>query len=94
MTNLPVGSGAVLCSTPTAVSSADMTAAKLGADRIRYQLVYSATRDGQVSPTPVGIRCLRCGRVSYNLNDVRERYCGACHRFHDDTGEQPCRVAR
>lgn len=30
-----------------------------------------------------GIRCPRCGRVSYNPNDVRERYCGHCHRYHD-----------
>jgi hypothetical protein len=30
------------------------------------------------------ITCPRCGRTSYNLNDVRERYCGACHVFLDD----------
>jgi hypothetical protein len=27
--------------------------------------------------------CPQCGKRSYNLNDVRERYCGACHMFHD-----------
>lgn len=26
----------------------------------------------------------RCGLTSYNINDVRERYCGACYRFADD----------
>ena len=30
------------------------------------------------------IVCPKCGRVSHNPNDVRERYCGACHAFHDD----------
>lgn len=32
-----------------------------------------------------GIICLTCGRLSRNSNDVRERYCGACHRFHEVT---------
>lgn len=30
------------------------------------------------------IACPKCGMVSFNPNDVRERYCGACHAFHDD----------
>lgn len=25
--------------------------------------------------------CPDCQRTSYNPNDVRERYCGACHKF-------------
>lgn len=29
-----------------------------------------------------GIRCLVCGRTSWNPNDVRARYCGSCHAFH------------
>ncbi|HZF23992.1 MAG TPA: hypothetical protein VE030_11075 [Burkholderiales bacterium] len=32
----------------------------------------------------VSIACPKCGRVSHNANDVRERYCGNCHSFHDD----------
>jgi ribosomal protein S27AE len=32
--------------------------------------------------------CPLCGAVSYNSNDVRERYCGRCHRFVDDAYEQ------
>ncbi len=28
------------------------------------------------------IKCLICGMVSYNPNDVEHRYCGNCHRFH------------
>lgn len=30
------------------------------------------------------ILCLLCGRSSYNPNDVRNAYCGHCHRFHQD----------
>ena len=26
-------------------------------------------------------RCPRCAAVSFNPNDIRERYCGACHQF-------------
>jgi hypothetical protein len=29
-------------------------------------------------------KCLRCGFTSYNDNDVRERYCGNCHRYERD----------
>jgi ribosomal protein L37E len=25
------------------------------------------------------ITCPRCGRTSYNPNDIREGYCGHCH---------------
>jgi hypothetical protein len=32
----------------------------------------------------LGIRCHTCNRTSYHPKDVSERYCGACHRFHDD----------
>jgi hypothetical protein len=32
------------------------------------------------------IRCTRCGRKSYNPNDIREKYCGWCHMYHG-TGE-------
>lgn len=28
--------------------------------------------------------CLRCKRTSYNQNDVTQRFCGACHTFHDN----------
>jgi len=30
------------------------------------------------------IKCLICGMVSHNPNDVAQRYCGKCHRFHED----------
>ena len=25
--------------------------------------------------------CRDCGMTSYNLNDVKHRYCGRCHKF-------------
>jgi len=31
------------------------------------------------------IKCLRCGSVSYNKGDIRERFCGKCHGFHEAT---------
>ena len=35
-------------------------------------------------PRSITITCPRCGRTSYNPEDVAKRYCGRCHRFHDD----------
>ena len=29
------------------------------------------------------ITCLVCGITSYNYNDIRHRYCGNRHEFHD-----------
>jgi ribosomal protein L37E len=31
-------------------------------------------------PSP-SFTCRDCGRTSYNLNDVKQRYCGHCHKF-------------
>jgi ribosomal protein S27AE len=48
------------------------------------------------SLTPVAqesITCPRCGRTSWNANDVREGFCGACHDwtgrvgYHDTAGK-------
>ena len=30
---------------------------------------------------PSSFTCPRCGRTSWNPNDVREGYCGACHSW-------------
>lgn len=32
----------------------------------------------------LAIRCHTCDRVSFHPTDVTERYCGHCHRFHED----------
>ena len=41
---------------------------------------YSIKSDG-VTTT---ITCHKCGRTSGNTGDVRERYCGFCHVFHEE----------
>jgi ribosomal protein L37E len=40
----------------------------------------------EMVPTTTGhaIRCRVCGMTSHNPNDVKHRYCGHCHAFHDD----------
>ena len=38
---------------------------------------------GRFRPYP-SIACPFCRRRSFNLEDIAQRYCGACHRFHDD----------
>jgi len=32
-------------------------------------------------------QCRACGLTSYNDNDVRHSYCGACHHFCKDSGD-------
>lgn len=34
-----------------------------------------------MSAAPPSFTCPHCGAVSFNPNDIRERYCGACHAF-------------
>lgn len=46
-----------------------------------------------MSDAPASFTCPRCQAVSYNPNDIRERYCGRCHQFADqpalDMGHNP-----
>ena len=46
--------------------------------RIRLDTVPGYT----IAPDGSWIECETCHGRSYNPNDVRERYCGHCHRFH------------
>jgi hypothetical protein len=39
-----------------------------------------------ISPDGKAITCATCRLTSLNPNDVRNRYCGHCHVFHDDPG--------
>jgi uncharacterized membrane protein YgcG len=34
-------------------------------------------------------RCPQCGRISFNHNDIAQRYCGRCHLFADDPPQSP-----
>jgi hypothetical protein len=57
---------------------------------IGYDLVVVEYRSPHVGldPAPtvlvLGIRCHTCQRVSFHPKDINERYCGACHVFHED----------
>jgi len=51
-----------------------------------YRLVTTVSGDKSYP----GIQCLRCGRISYNANDIAQRYCARCHHFHDrSTSHKP-----
>ena len=30
-----------------------------------------------------GIKCLKCHLISFNEHDIKHKYCGNCHVFHD-----------
>jgi len=49
---------------------------------------YTIASDGRA------ITCHRCGRTSFNANDVAQRYCGHCHMFHDDETVDEAREAK
>lgn len=34
----------------------------------------------------MSFECAFCGAISHNINDERERYCGACHNFVGERG--------
>ena len=38
---------------------------------------YEIVEEGQA------IKCLTCGMTSWHPEDVRHRYCGNCHVFHE-----------
>lgn len=33
--------------------------------------------------------CPNCGKISFNANDIKNRYCGYCHTFSDDLDWSP-----
>ena len=35
-------------------------------------------------PPPPAYTCGRCGKQSWNSEDGKYRYCGACHRYDDE----------
>lgn len=47
-------------------------------------LTWTVTPDRFELARPPHFTCPRCGAVSYNRNDITERYCGRCHTFLDD----------
>jgi len=43
------------------------------------ECMTATLRGGPLPPRRESITCPNCGRTSWNPNDVREGYCGACH---------------
>lgn len=41
-----------------------------------------------ISPGGKSITCHVCGKTSWHPEDVRNKYCGFCHVFHDQRGTQ------
>ena len=37
-----------------------------------------------VEGPPASIQCPTCGKVSYHPQDIANRYCGFCAKFHDE----------
>jgi hypothetical protein len=37
-----------------------------------------------IKPQGVCIKCYHCGMISYNKNDVKNKYCGNCNVFIGD----------
>jgi uncharacterized C2H2 Zn-finger protein len=55
-------------------------------DHPRDYPAYFVARRWEIGPPPLlpsetPFTCPRCGAVSHNPNDARERYCGRCHAF-------------
>lgn len=49
---------------------------------------YTLSEDGQ------SITCNLCGMRSYNRNDIEQKYCGRCHRFHEKLPEHIHKLLR
>jgi hypothetical protein len=45
-------------------------------------MAYGSEDEPEAAPTR--IRCPQCHLLSYNHQDIVERYCGFCHAFHAD----------
>jgi ribosomal protein L37E len=51
---------------------------------LKYGIGYDLVVVEERSRLVLGIRCHACDRTSFHPKDVTERYCGACHVFHED----------
>ena len=66
---------------PLSAETIDGILAEIAAHGVTPDLV-AATIHIIEQPLP-SITCPQCGAKSYNKHDIAERYCGACHLFHD-----------
>lgn len=51
------------------------------------------SKPAEQPPIP-SITCPKCGWISYDFNDIREKYCGHCHKYHDEVDPPPIEVKR
>lgn len=54
-----------------------------GTSELQWISVLELSEWTAVNAQP-SITCPVCHRTSYNLNDIREKYCGFCHKFNDE----------
>jgi hypothetical protein len=53
-------------------------------ERKVLEAMVASRRSYTIADDGKSITCHRCGKTSYHIEDVRHRYCGHCHIFHDD----------
>jgi len=56
----------------------------VGYDLIVRPVDSRAPGEGHRTRLHLGIRCHTCNLTSFHPKDVEERYCGCCHRFHEE----------
>jgi len=57
------------------------------ADMDSWQIVpFPVWRYQSTTEQRPSITCPNCGRTSYHPEDVRLRYCGHCHVYHNEFG--------
>jgi ribosomal protein L37E len=56
-----------------------------------YDLVvrHAPARAERHARLTLGLRCHTCQRISFHPKDIQERYCAACHVFHEDQRLDP-----
>lgn len=50
---------------------------------VAHGLGFTVLEDGYLVEDDESITCFMCGWTSYSEADIRERYCGNCHQFHE-----------
>lgn len=62
-----------------------MPCSEVGPAQLETTGIFEALDGLRVTVTRLtpSITCPTCGAVSYNRNDIEQRYCGACHQFHE-----------
>lgn len=63
------------------ISAECMSAYRIWLSRQRLGMSFKVDRDETGERY---IRCYQCGYDSYNVNDIKELYCGHCNKFHHD----------